>query len=380
MRIGLNLLPLAPNVTGGAEWYVRNLIHSLAELDERNDFVLFTNRNNHETFGPDSALIRRFRCEVYSSRQAGRVLFEQIYLPRLAKRLSLDVLHSPFYTSPIYCNRPTVVTIADMLYKVHPQWVGQARLTFRRVFVPLSARHCKRILTFSENSKRDIVRFLHVSPGKVVVTPLAADAEFSMDPASPGTDVERITRSHGIESPYILNVGGLGLHKNTPTLVEAFHEYAQRYQEPRLQLVLAGRDYGARRSVEAQVQRLGLQQQVIFLDYVPRQDLPVLYRGASLYVSVSFFEGFGLTPLEAMSCGTPVITSTAGSLPEVVRGAGLMVEPDDVKGLADAIARVAQDPRLRSKLSQQGTARAKEFSWRHTAERTLDAYRATAGT
>jgi glycosyltransferase involved in cell wall biosynthesis len=266
-----------------------------------------------------------------------------------------------------------------MLYKVHPQWVGTPRRAFWRVFVPLGARRCRRIVTISENSKRDIVRFLGVRPEKVVVTPLAADSEFAtvLDRSAP--EVQNVTRDYGLEDPYLLNVGGMGRHKNTMTLVKAFHQYNQTPGAPRLTLVLAGRDYGSKRDIASLVAGLDLAHRVRFLDYVPRRDLPALYRAAHLYVSVSFLEGFGLTPLEAMSCGTPVIVSQGGALPEVVGGAGIIIEPTDVNGLAAAILRIAKDDQLRNRLSHEGMARAKAFSWKQTARQTLHAYQAAAG-
>lgn len=379
MRIGLNLLPLAPDRSGGTEWYARSLVRSLRDICQGDQLYLFTNRESHESFGPDSADVRRILCPVAAASRAGRVVFEQVHLPRLTEELSIDVLHSPFYTWPLRCARPGVVTICDMLYKVYPHWVGQPRLTFWRVFVPQAAKRCKRIVTLSENSKRDIVRFLRVAPQKVVVTPLAADSEFSTVRAPSASEVERVRRLYDIEGPYVLSVGGMRPHKNTSALLRAFQRYGRKANATRLTLVVTGRDYGAQNDVEAEIASSGFSDHVRVLGYVPRADLPALYRGALFYVSVSFFEGFGLTALEAMSCGTPVIVSKRGSLPEVVGDAGITVEPDDVDGLTGAIARVTSDGELRSRLSGEGVVRAKEFSWRRTAQETLEAYRAAVG-
>jgi glycosyltransferase involved in cell wall biosynthesis len=374
MRIGVNLLPLGPDRSGGIEWYARSLVRSLRGMCQGDELYLFTNRESHESFGPDSPGVQRVLCPVEEASRGRRILYEQVQLPRLADELSIDVLHSPFYTWPLRCSRPGVVTICDMLYKVHPHWVGQPRLTFWRMFVPRAADRCRRIVTLSENSKDDIVRFLRVSPEKVVVTPLAADAEFERMPTV--AEVERVKRLHGIEGPYVLTVGGMRPHKNTLTLLQAFRRYSRSTDATKLTLVVTGRDYGAKSEVEAAIALSDCGDRVRVLGYVARADLPALYRGALMYVSMSFFEGFGLTALEAMSCGTPVIVSKGGALPEVVGGAGIVLEPTDVDGLAEAIALLARDDQLRGKLSEEGTARAKEFSWTRTARGTLEAYRA----
>jgi glycosyltransferase involved in cell wall biosynthesis len=376
MRIGLDLLPLLPDSSGGIEWYARNLVRSLTEIDQVNEYYLFTNIANHDSFGPDALNVRRILCSVRPANRVRRMLFEQMCLPGLASRYRIDVLHSPFYTLPLRGAATSVVTICDMLYRVHPQWVGQPKLTFWRLFIPQAARRCSRIVTISQNSKRDIVRFLRVPPSKVVVTPLAADGEFGWGGAPSQAELHKVRRRYNLEGEYVLCVGGIGAHKNSVTLVRAFDRYCGRPGLSKMSLVITGQDYGARRDIESAIASLDLSHRVKLVGYVPRVELPALYRCASLYVSVSFFEGFGLTPLEAMACGVPVIVSSRAALPEVVGDAGITVEPDDVEALADRMLEVSTDAELRSRLSRDGVARAKEFTWKRTAVRTLEAYKA----
>jgi glycosyltransferase involved in cell wall biosynthesis len=373
MRIGLNLLPLVPDRSGGIEWYVRSLVETLPAVDESNEYYLFTSAANHESFAPDTSRVRRVLCPAASVSRAGRLIVEQLSLPRQVVRWGIDVLHSPFYTWPLRCRVPGVVTICDMLYEVHPQWIGQPKLAFWRMFVPQAAKRCRRIITLSENSKRDIVRFLRVPVEKVVVTPLAADVEFTAHGSGYDESTD-VCHRYGIRSPYVLSVGGAGANKNTVTLVRAFSRYCRQANVPRLSLAITGQDFGARREIAAAVSSLGLEDSVRLTGHVPRRDLPALYRAASVYVSVSWFEGFGLTPLEAMACGVPVIVANRTSLPEVVGGAGLIVEPEDVAGLTECITRVVIDHELRRRLSVEGLSRAKEFTWKRTALQTLAAY------
>lgn len=379
MRIGLNLLPLMPTRSGGIEWYARGLVQSLIDHNGGDQLYLFTNPENHDSFGPDRSNVRRVLCRMARGRPTRRVIYEQVYLPHVVAKLPIEVFHSPFYTWPLRCTRPGVVTICDMLYRTYPRWVGRPRLVFWRVFVPLAAKRCRRILTISENSRRDIVRFLRVPLEKVIVTPLAADPMFATETTRCDSTAYDGHRPYENDSPYILSVGGIGPHKNTVALVRAFHKYCQRPRARKLTLVLAGSDYGSRREVEDAIASLGLSNRVKLVGYVPRRDLPALYRGALLYVSVSLFEGFGLTPLEAMTCGVPVIVSNRAALPEVVGDAGITVEPDDVDGVAEAIWRVTSDEHLQRRLSRGGILRTRSFSWAQTAQRTLEAYRAAAG-
>ena len=173
-------------VSGGVEFYIRNLLDALFKIDRSNEYVLFTNQDNHCTFAGGQPNVQWVLCGVGARPQWKRVAWEQLILPSFAKKYRLDLLHSPTYTWPVRSNLPGVVSILDMLYRVYPETIPRTKLTFWKAFVPWSARRCHKILTSSESSKRDIVRYLGVPPEKVTVTPLALDRQLDTREATFG--------------------------------------------------------------------------------------------------------------------------------------------------------------------------------------------------
>lgn len=378
MNIGIDLLAFSPNRSGGIEFYIRNLLFSLAQIDDENQYYLFTNYDNHAIFDLNRPNFHRINIKTHARPQIWRIGWEQIYLPIAAKKFSLDVLHSPSYTYPVLSKVPGVLTICDMLYKVRPRSIGFLRLIFWNVFIPLSIYRCKKILTISDYSKRDIVRFLNIEPQKIAVTPLALDNRLNCSIQKTEQVILQACSKYGIRRPYILNVGGVGEHKNSISLVRALANLNHRSADKTLNLIITGNDYGGKREIESEALRLGVSGCVYLTGYVPREDLPALYSGAEVYVSPSYLEGFGLTVLEAMNFGTPVIISDRGALPEVGGGAVLVVSPEDYEQIADAINTVVSNAKVKEELIRLGFSRVKDFSWERTARLTLEAYREAA--
>ncbi|HUV05756.1 MAG TPA: glycosyltransferase family 1 protein, partial [Armatimonadota bacterium] len=227
------------------------------------------------------------------------------------------------------------------------------------------------IIAISESTKRDIVELLGAPEHKIYTTLLGVDP-----PYRPVSDErkERVAREHGLGHSTILYLGTLEPRKNIPALLAAFSQARKSSPAKDCTLVLAGGKGWFFNQTFKLVEDLGLKESVRFTGYVPAEDLPALYSAATVFVYPSLHEGFGLPPLEAMACGTPVITSNASSLPEVVGDAGIMVDPYNVEELAGAILRVLCDPDLRQEMSAKGLERAKKFSWEETARQTLKVY------
>jgi len=375
MRIGINLLALYPTVSGGMEFYLRNLLDSLFEIDKSNQYILFTNHDNHKTFGFKWPNVQIVFCRIGARPQWKRVAWEQLILPSIAKKYRLDLLHSPTYTWPVSSKIPGIVSILDMLYRVYPETIPRTKVFYWRALVPWSARRCRKILTISETSKRDIVRYLGVPPEKITVTPLALDCGLNAGKQPSAGEIERVCAKHAIQRPYILYVGGVGRHKNPLALVKALAILRGRTATKELTLVITGNDNGSAGEIRACANSSGLEKTVRLPGYVAREELPALYAGAFVYVTPSLFEGFGLTVLEAMAFHTPVVISDRASLPEVAGDAALIVDPESPDRIADAVYRVAADPELRQELVNRGLRRVEEFSWERTARLTLEAYR-----
>jgi glycosyltransferase involved in cell wall biosynthesis len=229
------------------------------------------------------------------------------------------------------------------------------------------------ILTYSEHTKQDAVATLGIDAEIIRVTPLAAHEQFR--PLEDQHQVRAVLEKHGLtKHPYVLNIGTLEPRKNITRLLEAFHRLKQQDYALEHELVLVGAKGDLHEAIWETLHRLQLEAQVRWLGHVPFEDLPALLNGADLFVYPSLYEGFGLPPLEALSCGTPVVASSSTSLPEVVGDAGVLVDPLSVEQLAEAMRRVLTDAPLRAALRDKALRRAQTFSWEKTARLTLAAY------
>lgn len=279
---------------------------------------------------------------------------------RIARRRP-DVYFSPGFNPPLWSTAPFVFMVHDLIHLRFAQDYGwRQRVYYERVVRP-AIKRASAVLTVSEFSRSEILRWSRAPASKVWV--VRAGVAEGFDP-----EVEPLSLPY----TYFLYVGNRKAHKNVPRLLEAF---ARASLGPGVRLVLSG---DADRETAGLAGRLGLGERVVFFGSVADDVLPRLYRGAVALVFPSLLEGFGLPPLEAMACGTPVITSNSSSLPEVVGNAGIMVDPYDVEALADAMQRVMADEVLRAAMSARGLERAKLFSWDNTAEQVLQVLREAA--
>jgi glycosyltransferase involved in cell wall biosynthesis len=291
-------------------------------------------------------------------------------------KTGVDLLHVQ-YTAPPFFRRPIVVTIHDLSFEHFPQFfTAKERFFFKRT-IPHTARRAFKVLTVSEYSRQDIIHTYRIHPEKVVVTPNGVGPEFA--PVRERSRLEALKKKYGIEREYLLSVGNLQPRKNLARLIRAYTHLRASGEEFRYQLVIVGKRAWLYKHIFHEAHRSRYAGDVILTDYVPESDLPGLYSGATAFVYPSIFEGFGLPVVEAMACGTPVVTSNSSALPEVVGEAGLMVDPYDEEALAKAILRVVEDAQLRARLSEKSLLQAAKFSWRRTAELTLAVYQEAAG-
>jgi glycosyltransferase involved in cell wall biosynthesis len=371
MRIGLNLLFLGPQF-GGLETYIQNLIQHLARLDRDNSYVLFLDKNNGNRFSDLPSNFRSVASPVPAALRAARLVWEQVLLPIQVRKYCIDVLHSPNTVAPLFVGCPSVVTIHDMLYKYYPNSIPRSSLWYRTLAIPLSAKRCNQILTNSHFSKRDIVRFLKIPESKVTVTHFACDERLQYRGEFPS--IGDVREKYDLQGPYILSIAGTEPHKNVRGLLQAFAKLVEQDIFTDLLLALVGRRARNVDSVEKLISQLGLRSRVRTLGYVPIEEIPALYAGASVFATASLFEGFGLPVLEAMANGVPVVSSNAGSLPEVVGDAGILVDPGDHSEMAKAMNCILTDETFRRDLVAKGYQRVQQFSWKVTAQDTLRVY------
>jgi glycosyltransferase involved in cell wall biosynthesis len=328
----------------GDETYVAALLTELARLEPELRLAAVTRRPE---LVPDGIEPIELPAGSQIVRMASRV-------PWLLRRLRPALAHFQ-HALPLRCPCPAVVTVHDLSFEREPWLMGRRdRLVFRTQ-VPRSVRRAARVFAVSERTKRDIVERYHLPEERIVVTPNGVDAAFGPDgPRAEGPS-------------YVLFVGTLQPRKDPVAAVEAL-----ALVDADLRLVLAGPDRGDGEKVQHAAERLGLDGRVEFTGHVEKAELARLYRGAACLVLPSRYEGFGLPVLEAMASGTPVVTTTAGAIPEVAGDAAILVEPSDPVALAGGIERALAD---RERLVRAGLERAREFSWRESAWRTLQVYR-----
>ncbi len=292
--------------------------------------------------------------------------------PRLLRVDGARLLHVQ-YVAPPRAPCAVVVTVHDVSYKHFPEFFSPRVRLITGLLVGPSIRRAARVLTLSECSRQDILRFYGVPPERVVVTPAAGPQYWPQSAA----EIGRVRAAYDLPERYVLAVGNVQPRKNLPRLITAFHTIAA--EVPDVQLVLVGRSAWRGSEVEATVERLGLAGRVRFTGYVPDADLPALYSGAACFCYPSLYEGFGLPPLEAMACGTPTITSNVSSLPEVVGDAALLVDPTSVPDLTAALRRLLTDPAAQATYRARGLVQADRFSWDRTARETRAVYDAVLG-
>jgi len=364
----------------GIGTYVRNLISGLARLDADDEYVLLCRRDDVDyvkSLGPQFEPIIE-ESGNYSAR-------EQVALPMALHRARVDLFHAPHYVVSPLTTCPFVVTIHDCIHLRFPQDLpNRAAYYYARTFMTLAARRARRVLTVSQASKDDILRYLKVPATKVEVIYNALDERLAAPPTR--EDIARVRDRYLLTSPFVLYAGNIKPHKNVERLIEAFAILRRRIgtegghgPHDNVKLLIIGDDISKYPNLRRLVHRFQLHQYVRFLGFVSDEMLAVLYRLASLFVFPSLYEGFGLPPLEAMAAGAPVVCSNVSSLPEVVGDAALLIDPMDAGAIAQAMARVLQDPELRTDLVRRGRERVKEFSWDRSVARTRAVYHELVG-
>lgn len=372
LQIGIDAHSVGTGLAGN-ESYITNLIEALAELDGVNRYTLYVTKQ---------AAVERFHkrwpnVHVRMTLPHTPLVRIPLTLVNELRRRPVDLLHVQ-YTAPPFAPCPVVATIHDLSFEHLPQTFKrrsrmQLRLTVRR-----TARASAHVLVPSAHTRRDILETYGLLPERVSVTPLAAPAHFA--PVGDEGEVRRVRQRYRLEDDYILAVGSIQPRKNLALLLAAYADLRRSSPQANLpKLALVGKLAWLYDETLRAIEEHGLGDLTVLTGYVAESDLPALYTGALCFVYPSYFEGFGLPPLEAMQCGAPVIAGDRTSLPEVVGQAGLLVDPFDQKALAKAIGLLIRDANLRARLRVKGLERARHFSWRETARLTLQAYNRVAG-
>jgi glycosyltransferase involved in cell wall biosynthesis len=373
-NIGLNahLLTLSQSYRGaGINNYIHQLLHHLAQVDLDNHYTAFLGESR---FSADSD-IRLQVSKLPTVRPAARIFWEQFIQPAVLVSQKIDLLHALAFVVPLLSPCPTVVTVYDLSFIHFPDAFRPWNRLYLSYFTAWSVRKARRVIAISESTRQDVVSCFGLPVERVDVVYCGVDGLFRPLPVA---EIESFRQRRGLPGEFIFFIGTLEPRKNLETLVKAYARLLARYRgsgSDTPKLVIGGAKGWYYERVFAAVEELGLTRNVIFPGYIAQEELPWWYGAAKLFVYPSYYEGFGLPVLEAMRCGVPVITSNVSALPEVAGGAGLLVEPMNVEGLAEAMHRLLQDAALSAELCQLGLERAARFSWERTARETVSVYR-----
>jgi len=366
MRIGVDCHVFSGKYQG-TRTYILNLYKALLKLDKENEYFFFGHWDKERPFGQNARYI-----SLFSASRLKRLLYESSI--NIIK-YKIDIYHTN-YISPLVLPCKSLVTIHDILFKTHRIFFTRRESIRNMILVRLSAKMAWQIHTVSEYTKQSLLENYALSDAMIRVIPNGVDTNiFSRHNIDLSKDL--IRNKFGIHE-YILTVGRLEPRKNHITLLRAYSKLRARKPDIGPLVIVGQKDFGYEnifRSLRSQ----DISNHVIFLEHINDELLPSIYRAASLFVYPSFAEGFGIPPLEAMSCGVPVISSNTTAIPEVVKEAGILVNPYDTEAICEAMNAIISDPRLRHKLALDGRKQAERMSWRHSAEMYLSAVNEACG-
>ena len=372
MHVGLNaqLLDFSPTYrSGGISRYIYHLLAQLRTLDTDDRFSVFVGRRPVDTALAPTPRFRFCPAGLPTTRPVVRILWEQVLQPAALRREGVDLLHSLAFAQPVVWRGPAVVSFMDLSFLRFPRAFNRGNRLYLTTMARAAVRRADHLLAISEHTRQDLIRLLGARPERVTVTYCGVDPTFR---PLPDAEVRAYRARRELPERFLLYLGTLEPRKNVPRLLEAYARL--RRLGPLPPLVLAGARGWGHGAIDARLEALGLADSVRFLGYVPTAELPLCYNAASVFVYPSLYEGFGLPPLEALACGTPVVASNASSLPEALGDAALLVDPRDPGALADALDAALGDAALRDRLQAAGPTQAQRFSWRQMAEQTLAVY------
>lgn len=376
MRVAINGFFWGQQTTGSGQ-YVQQLLSAMRELAPQNEYLLFRPRQQ-DAGAPVGDYPANFLGTPFGGWQTnlGKVWFEQLAFPGACRQAGAQVAHVPYWGSPLRPVLPTVVTVHDLIPMHLPLYRGSALVRTYTALAGAAARKARLIITDSLASRDDIIRLLHIPAERIRVIYLAAAPSCRpiIDPAILGA----LRAKYGLPERYVLYLGGFDHRKNLASLLEGYARLLAT-SEAVPTLVMAGKlpvvESALFPNPKMLARQMGVEDRVLFTGWIPESDKPALYSGALFFAFLSLYEGFGLMPLEAMACGTPVLASRCSSLPEIVGESGILVDPTNTDEIVRGFRSLLDDA-TRQTLQPKVLAQASRFTWRETARLTLETYSA----
>ena len=377
MKVAINTL-VVTSADGGGKTYLTNLVHHISDIDSDTTYYLFVSHLNKSLFTGVGENFKRIVIPVRSNNRPLRAFYQQVLLPYHVARHRVNLLLSYGNVATLFpgCKQVMIVDGAQSLRNTRrryaPNGISRARALYFDMMLPLSLKRSSHVITVSQFMKNQLVEEGPVPAHKVSVI-------------YEGVDINNLPGENGLDSlnlpePYILLLSDLYHHKNVDKLVQAFSILKTSYGLPH-KLAVVGRDRDQLLEPLRQLgHKLGVLDDIIFVGPVPHEATPAIYRKADVFVHPSGFESFGLPVLEAMACGTPVVASNRTAIPEVVGDAGLIVDPENVEALADAIYKLITERSLREQLVERGYKRVSSFKWEEAARKAVEIFQEQGNT
>ncbi|MFL0250560.1 glycosyltransferase family 4 protein [Clostridium neuense] len=366
MKIGIDARGINLYRGSGIGTYTENVTRELLNIDSENSYTLYW-------YGTDYKSFKKSNCKINIISKGHHNFFEDGYLPYNIIKNNIDIYHIPQngigLNEDLSCIK--ITTIHDLIPYVMPETVGKGYLLKFLKSIPMIVEKSDAIITVSEYSKKDLLKFFPINPDKIYVTPLAANSHYKI--LNKEYCSSYLLNNYNINNKFILYIGGFSPRKNVKALMYAFSKIKNSFLSP-INLVIVGSNKDDLNNLKILCSKLKISKDVIFTGYVKESELPIFYNACEVFVYPSLYEGFGLPPLEAMSCGAPVITSNITSIPEVVGDCGILIDPFKSSQIENALWKVLNDETLRNALIAKGLKNSADFSWKKTAEKTLNVY------
>jgi glycosyltransferase involved in cell wall biosynthesis len=348
----------------GISAYTENLVKNLEIIDRKNKYIILLEEKYFDQYIPKMVNFKKIKISAphYS-------VAEQVRLPGLIKKVKPDLVHFTNFNHPIAYRGNCIFTIQDLILSLYPPNVGSIKKELYKLIINSAVQKAKEIIVPTESTRRDLINTLKVKENKIKIIPDGFTAPVIIKDKKK----DYLKNKYGISDKYFFYIGRFAPHKNINGLIDAFYLFKLKYGA-KYQLVLAGKKDKDYSSLIKRVKKLKLEKDIIFSGFIDDSDLGIVYQKALILLLPSFYEGFGLPVLEAMSVGTPVLTSNISSLPEIAGDAALFVDPEDKKAMAEGINKILSNNKFTKSLVQKGYEQAKKFSWRKMAKETLKVY------
>lgn len=375
MKIGIDATSLLFNrpITTGIQYYIENIVNNIAFIDRDNEYIIYgyswhnhyfeIKKSNLPAFSNFSVRLRKIPTKLISVMHKCGIPFEYLF-----GGIDIQHIHGP--RTLCFRRRKKVITVYDLTYELFPQFHTKENISRYKETYGTKLKEMDKIIAISENTKKDLINLYKINPQRIKVIYGAADEIYR--PVKDLTRLGQVKEKYNLPDRFILFVGVIEPRKNIVRLIKAYQQLKRSIQQ---KLVIVGEKGWLYEDVFKAIGESDWRDDIIFLNNIPKEDLACLYSACDLFVYPSLYEGFGLPPLEAMSCQAPVISSNTSSLPEVMGGAGILITPTSVEELSEAMYKVLTNATLREEMGSKGLERAKLFSWKKSAQETIGVYK-----